>query len=128
MICWNRQFGIDLNYQNASSNESHNYLYLDTTDDEYTNDKKQSKLNASININITHFVNSNIPITSNFNNSPYSIQSTPYTDTMYAETKLLKILNDANTPNYLFQQIMNWARESQQKNINSIHLISQEKE
>jgi len=109
----NIQFGIDLSYQNASSDESHNYLYPDTTDDDYTNDQTKSQLNASINTNKTHFGNSNIQTTSNLNNALYSKPSTPYTDAMYAETKLLKILNDANTPNYLFQQIMNWARESQ---------------
>jgi len=73
----NVQLGIDPNFQNATSDESQNYLYPETTDDDYTNDKKQLKLNASINTNITHFDNQNIPTTSNLNNSPYSIQSTP---------------------------------------------------
>ena len=65
----NIQFGIDLNYQNASSDESHNYLYPDTTDDDYTNDQMKSQLNASINTNKTHFGNSNIPTTSNLHNA-----------------------------------------------------------
>jgi hypothetical protein len=35
-----------------------------------------------------------------------------YSNSQMAETKLLKILNDANTPHYLFQDIMNWTKES----------------
>ena len=37
-----------------------------------------------------------------------------FTDTMNAETKLLKILNDANTPHYLFKDMLNWATETNQ--------------
>jgi len=34
----NVQLGIDPDYQNATSDESQNYLYPETTDDDYTND------------------------------------------------------------------------------------------
>ena len=35
-----------------------------------------------------------------------------FTDSMYAETKLLKLLNDANTPHFLFKDMLNWAAET----------------
>ena len=102
-----------MNYQNASSDKSHNYLYQNTTNNDYTNDQILSASNASIYTNTSDYDHQNISTTSNPDNSPYAKHSSPFTDAMYAETKLLKILNDVNTPNYLFQQIMNWARESQ---------------
>ena len=40
-----------------------------------------------------------------------------FTATVYHQTKLLKILNDANVPNYLYNKIIDWAVEAQQSNI-----------
>jgi hypothetical protein len=42
----------------------------------------------------------------------------PYTSSMFAETKLLKILDDANASHYLFEDIINWASESQHHEYN----------
>ena len=39
-----------------------------------------------------------------------------FTDTQYVETSLLQILNDANTPHFLYQQVMNWAKEARSLN------------
>ena len=111
----NYKFGIDPDYQNATSDESQNYLYPETTDDDITYNILHSTSNASINTNTSQQHIQNIQNTPKHINSQYSEYTTPFTNAMYAESKLLKILNDANTPNYLFQQIMNWAKESQQK-------------
>ena len=38
---------------------------------------------------------------------------TPYTNDQLVETKLLKILNDANAPLYLFKEILDWVKAGQ---------------
>ena len=40
-----------------------------------------------------------------------------FTATVHHQTKLLKILNDANIPNYLYNKIVDWAIETQISNI-----------
>ena len=47
----NHKFGIDPDYQNATSDESQNYLYPETTDDDITYNILHSTSNASINTN-----------------------------------------------------------------------------
>jgi hypothetical protein len=37
-----------------------------------------------------------------------------FTPSKFVETKLLKILNDAHTPHFLYQDILNWAKEAKQ--------------
>lgn len=41
-----------------------------------------------------------------------------HTDSEYAETKLLKILEDANCPNYLFGDILDWAADARRRGYN----------
>jgi hypothetical protein len=37
-----------------------------------------------------------------------------FTPSYYAETKLLKLLNDAHAPHFLYQDVLNWAKEAKQ--------------
>ena len=46
-----------------------------------------------------------------------------FTNTMHYQTKLLKILDDANTPHYLYREIIEWAIETQDAHVNFGDLI-----
>ena len=46
-----------------------------------------------------------------------------FTDCQWIQTKLLKILNDAKAPLYLFEDIMKWAQEASQLGINFDKII-----
>jgi hypothetical protein len=37
-----------------------------------------------------------------------------FTSSEYVESKLLKVLNDAHAPNFLYQDVLNWAKEANQ--------------
>ena len=39
-----------------------------------------------------------------------------FTNSDFIETKLLKILNDAHAPHFLYQDLLNWAKEAKQSN------------
>ncbi len=39
-----------------------------------------------------------------------------FTNSDFMETKLLKILNDAHAPHFLYQDLLNWAKEAKQSN------------
>ena len=39
-----------------------------------------------------------------------------FTNSDFMETKLLKILNDAQAPHFLYQDLLNWAKEAKQSN------------
>ena len=41
-----------------------------------------------------------------------------YTEIMYYQTQLLKILDDANISHYLYNKIIKWVIEAQMSNIN----------
>ena len=51
----------------------------------------------------------------NDQNESSSVSSPPelqcFVDSLYFQTKLLKILCDANAPHYLYQEIMEWTQE-----------------
>ena len=51
-----------------------------------------------------------------------------FTATVHHQTKLLKILNDANVPNYLYNKIIDWAIEAQHSNIDFADMKKQGKE
>ena len=50
-----------------------------------------------------------------------------FTIIVHYQTKLLKILNDANVPNYLYNKIIDWAVEAQQSNINFADMKNKER-
>jgi hypothetical protein len=41
-----------------------------------------------------------------------------FTPSDYAETKLLKLMNDAHAPHFLYQDVLNWAMEAKQLHYN----------
>jgi hypothetical protein len=43
-----------------------------------------------------------------------------YTTAQFSETKLLKILNDAAVPHFLYHDILSWASEAKRNNIHSV--------
>ena len=43
-----------------------------------------------------------------------------YTDMVYHQTKLLQILDNANTPHYLYAQVVKWAVKAQNQKIDLI--------
>ena len=65
--------------------------------------------------NVTNVPNS-IAIRDNVSNN---ISTNPicFITTVHHQTKLLKILNDANVPNYLYNKIIDWTVEAQHSNI-----------
>jgi hypothetical protein len=41
-----------------------------------------------------------------------------FTTAQFHETKLLKLLNDANAPHYLYKKLINWGRAAEHDNYN----------
>ena len=46
------------------------------------------------------------------------IQTICFADTVYHQTKLAKILEDANVANYVYKEIIKWAINAQESKIN----------
>lgn len=110
--------GINFEYMNPSSDEStfQNY-YPDSSTDEDSNedDDSLSGEEENTNDNILHNHTTTIMLPDNANWTGYC---TPFTIDMLAETELLKILDDANAPHYLFKEIMEWACKFYNKKYN----------
>ena len=104
----------------------------------------QSKLtfnsfNDCENNDLSNTTNNNT-IDNNISNAPYSvaigdnlsnnISKNPicFTATVHHQTKLLKILNDVNVPNCLYNKIIDWAAEAQLSNIDFADMKKQGKE
>jgi hypothetical protein len=41
-----------------------------------------------------------------------------FTSSTFVETKLLKMLNDAHAPHFLYQDVLNWTKEGAAKELN----------
>ena len=100
--------GINLDYMNASSDESKSQQYYpeSSSDDDSTTSEEDV---------LDNHCSTTIKLQDNANWTGYC---TPFTIDMLAETTLLKILDDANAPHYLFEAIMHWACEFHNKKYN----------
>ena len=108
------QYFDNINWPNANNSASSSSKNSEL----FTNNSNDNNKNNVIQDQSTTAITQNLNETDQYKTdyAAFSTYQRPYTNDIYAETTLLKLLQDSNAPNYSFSQIMEWTKDCNQRN------------